>query len=318
MAHSSLNLFNQSYWNSSTSIPQLATTANPQVSDNFSKNEVIFLSIVCALASVIGTLGNSLVLLAVSKNEYLRTIPDLFITSLAFSDFSVCALFLPMLIYFFNHSVENEIFKTAKSFLGHTSMVASATNMFAVTIDRVIAIRFPFKYVGVMTTKHAFVGIVVVWIVSLVFGILYAPSTSLVPRMYIALYSAILLFTTIIMYIYIFIIAKRQENRIQNIQQGSNGIAAEKKVAKTIFTVVGIYALCWLPILVLPVIVNPSTHPIQFSKSFQWVQTVLSCNSAFNPYIYCMRSRKYRTAFSKILRIERFIDHHHGENSLTI
>ena len=299
MAQSSLNLFNQSYWNSSTSIPQLATTAYPQASEILTKDKVIFLSVVCALASVIGTLGNSLVLLAVSRNEYLRTIPDLFITSLAFSDFSVCALFLPMLIYFFNHSVENEILTIAKSFLGHTSMVASATNMFAVTIDRVIAIRFPFKYVGVITTKHALVGIVVVWIVSVVFGILYAPN--LVSRMYIALYSAILLFTTIIMYIYIFIIAKRQENRIQNIQQRFDGIAAEKKVAKTIFTVVGIYALCWLPILVLPIIFNPSTQPIQFFKGFQWVQTVLSCNSAFNPYVYCMKSRKYRTAFSKIL-----------------
>ena len=120
-----------------------------------------------------GTLGNFLVLLAVRKNEPLRTIPDLFITSLAFSDFSVCALFLPTSIYF-NHS-ENEIFVIVKSFLGHTSMVASATNMFAVTVDRAITIRYPFKYVTIMTTRNALVGIVVVWIVSLVFGALYAP-----------------------------------------------------------------------------------------------------------------------------------------------
>ena len=308
------NQFNQSSWNCSTSLPQ-GPTAAAHVSELLPNDEVIILSVVCALASIMGTLGNFLVLLAVRKNEILRTIPDLFITSLAFSDFSVCALFLPMSIYDFNHS-ENEIFAITKSFLGHTSMVASATNMFAVTVDRVIAIRYPFKYVTVMTARNALVGIVIVWMISLVFGALYAPN--LVSRMYIALYSAALLITTIFMYIYIFIIAKRQENRIQNIQQESNDSTAEKKVAKTIFTVVGIYALFWLPVLLLPIIVNPSTEAVEFRKRFQWVQTMLACNSAINPYIYCMRSRKYRTAFGKILRIQRYVDRNLTEHSLTV
>ena len=314
MAHTQFNLLNQSCWNCSTSLPQGTTTAS-HVSKLLADDEVIILSVVCALASVMGTLGNFLVLLAVRKNELLRTIPDLFITSLAYSDFSVCALFLPMSIYEFNHS-ENEIFAAVKSFLGHTSMVASATNMFAVTVDRIIAIRYPFKYVTIMTTRNALVGIVVVWVVSLVFGALYAPN--LVPRMYLVLYSAALLLTTIFMYVYIFIIAKRQENRIQNIQQGSIGSTAEKKVAKTIFTIVGIYALFWLPVLLLPIIINPATEAVEFLKRFQWVQTMLACNSAINPYIYCMRSKKYRTAFGKILRIQRYVDRNLTEHSLTI
>lgn len=311
MAQNPLSLFNQSCWNCSTSLPQ-GTAADINISDLLTKDVVIILSIVCALACVIGSLGNSLVLLAVHSNENLRTIPDLFITSLAFSDLSVCALFMPMSIYYFVQSVtketQDENANLARSFLGHTSMVASATNMFAVTVDRVVAIRFPFKYVVVMTTRHALVGIVVVWLISLAFGALYAPN--LVPRMYIAFYSATLLFTIIIMYIYIFIIAKRQENRIQNIHPGNDRTVAEKKVAKTIFTVVGIYALCWVPVLLLPAIVNPSTKPAQFRKCFPWVQTLLACNSAINPYIYCMRSKKYRTVFGKILRIERCIEHH--------
>ena len=148
----SLTCLNQSCWNCSTSLPQ-ETTAASHVSELLPDDEVIILSVVCSLLSVMGTLGNFLVLLAVRKNESLRTIPDLFITSLAFSDFSVCALFLPTSIYTFNHS-ENEIFVIVKSFLGHTSMVASATNMFAVTDDRAIAIRYPFKYVTIMTTRN--------------------------------------------------------------------------------------------------------------------------------------------------------------------
>ena len=308
MAEYPFNLFNKSGWNLSTSLPQETTTV-PRLSAFVTKDDAIILSVLCAVASVIGTLGNSLVLLAVHKNENLRKIPDLFITSLAFSDITVCALFLPMSINYFSVSArgqdDNVIFDSAKSFFGHTSIVASATNMFAVTVDRVIAIRFPFQYVAAMTKRRALVGIAVVWIVSLAFGFLYAPM--LVSSMYIAFYSGILLLTTIIMYIYIFIVAKRQENRIH---QGavSDGSVAEKKVAKTIFTVVGIYALCWLPILLLPAIANPSTNLAEFGRGFHWVHTLLACNSALNPYIYCMRSKKYRTAFAHILRLERCIN----------
>ena len=117
-----------------------------------SSEAVTALSVVSAVASLIGSVGNLLVLLAVFKNDNIRTIPDFFITSLAFSDFTVCAVFLPLSIYQFhqqNTGQENDSSSLAKSFLGHVSMVASATNMFAVTIDRVIAIGFPFKYVAI-------------------------------------------------------------------------------------------------------------------------------------------------------------------------
>ena len=310
MAQNKYNLLNQSCWNCSTSLPQETTTA-PRLSAFLTKDDAIILSVVCAVASVIGTLGNSLVLVAVHKNENLRNIPDLFITSLAFSDITVWALFLPMSINYFMQSVSvgghdvNAIFFSARSFFGHTSIVASATNMFAVTVDRVIAIRFPFKYMASMTKRRALVGIVVVWLVSLAFGFLYA--RMLVSNMYIGSYSGILLFTTMIMYLYIFIVAKRQENRIHE-GTACAGSVAEKKVAKTIFTVVGIYALCWLPMLLLPAIANPSTNLAQFGRGFHWVQTLLACNSAVNPFIYCTRSMKYRTAFGQLLRLDSCIN----------
>ena len=187
----------------------------------------------------------------------------------------------------------------AKGFLGHVSMVASATNMFAVTIDRVIAIGFPFKYVALMTKQKAAVTITVVWMISIALGALL--TGKLISIYVIAFYSAVLLLNTIVMYIYIFVKAKRQENRIQEMTtRMPEGVSAEKKVAKTIFTVVGIYAVCWLPTLLLPAFVNPSSE--KFQQAFPWVMTLLASNSALNPFIYCLKSQKYRLAFSKILR----------------
>ena len=304
MAQTTLKPFNQSCWNYSTSIPQGTNVFQSQTGVLLTKDEVIILSVVCALASVIGTLGNSLVLLAVYNLNNHRKVPDLFITSLASSDISVCALYLPMMIFSLNHGAhanEYVIFDSTKSFLGHASMVASATNMFAVTVDRVIAIRFPFKYINVMTTRNTLAGIVVIWLVALTFGALY--TRDFISKFYVSIYNLSILFTTLIMYIYIFVAAKRQENRVQNIPVGPHAVAAEKKVAKTIFVVVGAYILCWAPLFLFPAFVHPFRNPRLFREGFPRVQILLAINSAVNPYIYCIRSQKYRAAFCKMLRI---------------
>lgn len=299
------NLSNQTCWNCSSTAQDEKFEDNVSVLSYLTGEVVVVLSLISAFASLIGSAGNALVLLAVSKYENLRTIPDLFIASLALSDLTVCVLFLPMSIYHFQHpdaKDENVSFYLAKIFFGHLFMVASATNMFAVTIDRIFALRFPFKYTAEMTKMGALTEIAIVWVISLTFGALYA--CEILSSIYVAFYSTVLLFGTIAMYIYIFIVAKRQENRIQDITMVSEGSSVEKKVAKTIFTVVGVYTVCWLPMLLFPVIVNPSTKPEQFGKGYSWVQTLLACNSAVNPYIYCVRSQKYRRAFAEILKIK--------------
>ena len=287
--------------------PSSATSAKAtHLNPDLAPESVVILSIIYALAIISGSLGNSLVVIAVFKSETLRSIPDFIISSLAFSDFTVCFVYLPLSIYkVTSHSSSLDI---ARKFIGHCSLTASVTNMFAVTVDRVIAIRFPLKHPSIMTIRTASSAIGVIWLISLTFGAFYA--REIISRFVLHYYCIILMFSTFGMYAYIFFIAKRQENKVQTLSSSTEMQAslqqqkAEKKAAKTIFTVVGIYALCWLPLLLLPVIVNLSKKPVLFKKFFLWVQTVLSCNSALNSYVYCMRSHKYRKQFAKFLRIK--------------
>ena len=285
-----------------------ATSINPELSPE----SVVILTVICVLASMCGTFGNSLVILAVLKSESLRSIPDFVILSLAFSDFTVCFVYLPLSAYKYNHyrspiSHPDSAFSIVTSFFGHISLIGSVTNMFVVTVDRVIAIRFPLKYPSIMTVKTAMFAIAMVWLISFAFGGIYAPEIG-VSRFVILSYCIILLLVTISMYAYIFCAARKQENKVHSLnsstQPNVDQQRAEKKAAKTIFTVVGIYGLCWIPMLLLPIIVNPSTNEMLFKRCFPWVQTALSCNSALNPYVYCLRSRKYRKQFAKLLRLK--------------
>ena len=287
-----------------------ATYINPELSPE----SVVILTVICVLTSMFGTFGNSLVILAVLKSESLRSIPDFVILSLAFSDFTVCSVYLPLSAYKYNYytspiSHPDSAFSIVTSFFGHISLIGSVTNMFVVTVDRAIAIRFPLKYPSIMTVKTAMFAIALVWFISFAFGGIYAREIG-VSRFIILSYCIILLLVTLSMYAYIFYAARKQENKVHSLNSSTQPNTstdqqkAEKKAAKTIFTVVGIYSLCWLPLLLLPIIVNPSTKEDLFKRCFPWVQTVLSCNSALNPYVYCLRSRKYRKQFARLLRIK--------------
>ena len=283
------------------------TNAVNSVNPELGQESVVILSVACALASLCGIVGNVLVILAVLKSPSLRSVSDFIISSLAFSDFTVCFIYLPLLIYRYNHftseaTQQGSCFSITKSFFGHCSLIASVTNMFAVTVDRVIAIRFPFKYLGIMTSNTAYVIIAIVWLISLTTGVLS------VQEMFVKIilrgYCIVLLLSTMSLYAYIFVIAKTQENKVQAINTSTTRqLKTDKKAAKTIFIVVGIYALCWLPLLLLPTLVNPSKKRLLFMEVLPWVQVVLASNSALNPYVYCMRNRKYRRQFGKVLRI---------------
>ena len=270
----------------------------------------MILSVICALASFCGSFGNVLVILAVLKSPNLRAVSDLIISSLAFSDLTVCSIYLPLSIYRYNHLTSEAIqqgsrLSIARSFFGHCSLIASVTNMFAVTVDRVIAIRFPFKYLGIMTTNTSYIIITIVWLISLTAGavVLFA-AQEMCSKIILQGYCIVLMLCTMTMYAYIFLIAKRQENKVQAMNLSTTRqLKTDKKAAKTIFIVVGIYVLCWLPFLLLPAIVSPSKKPLLFKKFFHWVHVVLASNSAMNPYVYCMRNHKYRRQFAKVLRI---------------
>ena len=141
--------------NSTTvSSPTLKDSADQDVSVSLAT--IIILSLINSASSVIGTLGNLLVIAALVNDRRLRSSTDYFIASLSVADLLVTSLYQPLSVfrlYFFRTLQEHGIFRGIMGFVGFLSALASVTSMFVITIDRLVSIVKPLRYETLVTKR---------------------------------------------------------------------------------------------------------------------------------------------------------------------
>ena len=114
---------------------------------------------------------------------------------------------------------------------------------------------------------------------------------------------------------YLFRAAKKHQNQIVAVQplEGQNSSQMnvppsrknqDRKAAKTISLVVGVYILLYIPFLSYTISQAKYASEPEFLVGFYWFYSVWMINSSTNPYIYCARNSRYRRAFKAILRLQ--------------
>lgn len=289
---------------------------------NLTLTTVVTLSLIDVIISIVGMLGNCLVLFAIAKNVNLRSVPDFLIFSLSSADLIVTAIYVPL---FITHIVwyealrKNAIYSMIKSFVGHLALLASIASIVGITIDRLAAIRWPLRYPKLVTKTFAFIFIFSAWLMSAAIATSYAffePS-----HIFLLCYCMTLLLVTILMYSYIFKIAHAQRKRIVAMryrdeedpsqrtadnqdERKSVKTLKERKAAKTFAIVIGVFVITWIPLLGYPLSVSRSKS--WFFEGFLWAETFSLWNSFINPYIYFARSRRYRRMALQMLGVRKW------------
>lgn len=267
---------------------------------------VVVLDTVLAIFSIV---TNALFILTYHNIRELQNTANMLLVFLAISDILVGCFALPLHIVravmenngdhscvLWNISRLVMIFCSGLSFL----------TIIVITHDRYFAIFYPLRY-PVLFSKGR------VKVVLMVNG---APLVGLLlSRIFLQLSSffliicALTFYTTIsalVVYIKILFVARKQktqikctESRLQSDRRLSNSLN-EMKTTKVMICVLGAMILCYFPGTCFWIYGNYHGYTVESLYTVvPFLETALFMNSAINPVVYVLRSRKIRTAFLK-------------------
>ncbi|XP_050545083.1 dopamine receptor 2 [Daktulosphaira vitifoliae] len=315
--------------------------------------------------------GNCLVIIAVVRERYLHTATNYFITSLAFADFLVGLVVMPVsamheiLDHYWTFGINScDVWRS----LDVLFSTASILNLCVISLDRYWAITDPFTYPTKMSRKRAYYLIAAVWVCS---SVISFPAiiwwrlvrTEPVPRYtcpftnstgYLIFSSTISFYVPLLVMVFTYYkiyTAAVTQTRCQRLgtkvlsstvtggnstgrmeltlrihRGGSNStsqnytrahqlqknfslsrklskLSREKKAAKTLGIVMGVFIVCWLPFFVVNLLSGFCDENCMFkdqllSSVVTWLGWI---NSGMNPVIYACWSRDFRRAYGRIL-----------------
>ncbi|XP_066518291.1 5-hydroxytryptamine receptor 4 [Hoplias malabaricus] len=281
--------------------------------------------------------GNFLVVLAIAYFKQLQSHTNSFVMSLAVADFLVGLVVMP---YSMVRTVEGcwhfgATFCQLHSSLDVMLCTASIFHLSCIAFDRYYAVCNPLVYSFKMSRSRVALLIVICWAVPLLIS--FGPillglhklgvdislpenvCVFLVNRVYAVIASLVAFYlpmaTMLIAYWKIYKAAKRQAMQISAMeaqmaagvgkdsskkQKHRNSLRRERKAAKTLGIIMGVFVLFWLPFFTVNIVdpfIEYSTAGIIWDV-FLWLGYV---NSSLNPFLYGFFNRSFRRAFLMIM-----------------
>ncbi|XP_031558691.1 adenosine receptor A2b-like [Actinia tenebrosa] len=260
--------------------------------------EVVILVFLNSLGCILGTPANALVIVVIFSMRCLRTSRNYILASLSGSDLITCVVWQPLLI----DSVLNGLrVNFLVLFCTFFASLSSLNNLICLTMERFIAVHFPFRYLNSLTRR------LVVFICFLAYSIAFLLASLIATKHlpYEVIYVYILILTLLMMLFYanIYCTAMKQVRKIQAMQKTPTDVENSSKVIKAKYTttsvaiVVALFVLSWLPYLLLPAI--PKQH---FSQAFPWVNTCAILQSNINPFLYFWKFASFRRESRRCLQ----------------
>ncbi|XP_061098838.1 trace amine-associated receptor 13c-like [Conger conger] len=302
----------------------------------------VILYIFFVTGMIVTILGNLVVIISIAHFKQLHTPTNVLLRSLAVADLLLGMIVMPFSMI---RSVEGcwyfgDVFCLLHSSFDMFLTCVSIFHLIFIAIDRYQAVCNPLHYSRRITIPVAWLMSALSWVVAGIYsyGLIYSKANIKGLEEYIAsiycLGSCILLFNSLwgvldtliafflpcsIMigfYAKIFVVAREHVRRIGEMNQkhlneeNKNKLSqsSERKAAKTLGIVVGVFILCWMPFFV-NMIIDPYTNfstPLIIFDVLVWLGYF---NSTLNPIIYGLFYPWFQKTFKLIVSLKIFTPH---------
>ena len=281
------------------------------VGETASYSFVVFLQLV----------GNFLTLLMFCLNRRLRTVCNLFVASLAVTDFGLAvmsAIPLGATVLATSEWPFSDATCQYQGVIAITMAVGSTQTLGWMAVNRYFRIVKSAKYLRYFTMKSSILIVFISWILAFFAPLSYifagnkfvfhpakffcylhvdsGPFTAFIVTVYIGLPSAVIAFC----YFRVFQSVRRHA-MLQNATENQRIMMKEIKITKTLFAIVVFYMLCWTPVLLIDLI-DTFRGTWSFSRpayvSYSFLATI---SSAINPIIYGIMNKTFRNEYRRML-----------------
>lgn len=263
-------------------------------------SHIIALIPINILSSVVGTIGNSLVIATVYTNKSLQIIPNFWLASMAVADLMVTALGQPLLIAFWGLHVNrecNEPVSETFRVVGNMSCSASVLHLCFISIDRCLVIVRPVQSKAIRTLKRFKLALLIAWIVPVIYGVLRM-SVIKKATSYFTVVAAASCYLTIICCYTLIIFRVWNRDVVHSHARQSASQLVERRVTVTVAIVVIVFTICWIPLMYL----RSAYAQSNVGVAYNWARTLALSNSAMNPWIYCLRMEAFLTNYKRLLK----------------
>ena len=271
--------------------------------------ELIFLSVLNILLSVTTFLGNTLILVALPKENSLHPPSKLLFRNLAITDLCVGIIAEPLLVAYLMSLVKqrwdiSHYLHFADFVIGAILCSVSLFTLTAISVDRLLALWLGLRYRRVATLRKAYISVIVMWVLSVVAGAaIYSLDTVILDwSMFITISLCVVISS--LCYTKIFVVLRRRKIRLEDSAfQGPTevikvplNLARYRKAVYSALWVQVTLVVCYLPFGIA------TTIPEISLSVYLMTLTLLLLNSSLNPLLYCWKIREVRQAVKDTIR----------------
>ncbi|XP_074648098.1 allatostatin-A receptor-like [Tubulanus polymorphus] len=319
-------------YENSTEPPGNMTNSTASEADfYFEKVIAIVVPVIFCMISVIGFVGNVLVIIVVVSNKQMRNTTNILIISLAIADLSFIVICVPFTAS--NYALKvwpfGDLWCKVVQYMMFVTAYASVYTLVLMSFDRYLAVVHAIWAMNYRTERNAYICVIVLWIVILVTNtpvltlyteldyMFYDENRSTctfknvkdpnnkAPRIVFGIFFGMgyTLPLTLVCLLYGFMLNRLLYGVAPRLSHSAETVRSKKRVSRMVIIVVVIFALCWLPNQVMFMLQwNSKARMDELFVIMQTLGQVLSyLNSCINPILYAFLSENFRKGFRKVL-----------------